>query len=371
MTEEHSQRHHAPLPPSQPGPSGAAAPARFAAVLALILAVLSAAAVAFLWWQYREFYVSLHDENVRMEASLERLRASQRASTDRIEALERASAASRAEAARIADGLDALPTRLGDLERTVEGLPLRVADLDRRLAAVQGGELDAKSTWLRAEAEYYLAAASAELELADRWDNAITALELADGRLRELADPALTPVRRQIAADLLTLRSVERPDLERIVLDLAALGARTEELPLRAVALPADAETPGLDAAEPGFKRLAESAKRALGSLIRVERRDDAEARAVSADRRAVARRELAAELAVARAAALRGRQAAYAASLEAAAQLLERDFDRTDPSVRAASELVVSLAAVDVAPQKPDIGRALSMLRGLDRGGA
>src|SRR5690606_8668428 len=147
--------------------------------------------------------------------------------------------------------------------------------------------------------------ANAELELGGRWHNAKTALELADESLRTLADPSLAPVRRQLVADLLALESVELPDIERIVFDLASIAARVDELPLRSAGSPRhDAPTAEEDV-EPGLGRLAASAKRALGSLVSVERRDEVETRVLLAGRRAVARRELAAELALARAAAL------------------------------------------------------------------
>lgn len=337
---------------------------RFAASLALVLAVLAAGGVAFLWRQHRVVDVALHDAQIELEDSLERTRAAQRALSDRLDDLGAELASSRAGDDRIADRLADLPARLDDLERRLDGLPGRVAELGRRVAEAQGVSPDARATWLRAEAEYYLAVANAELELAGRWDNAETALELADGRLRELADPSLAAVRKQIAADLLALESVEQPDIERIVFDLASLESRVDALPLRSPGSAGARDGAASDEAEPGLGRLAASAKRALRSLVTIERRETSEARALSAGRRAVARRELGSELSLARAAALQERPRAYAASLGAAAQLLERDFDRADPGVRAAAERVAELAATDVAPPRPDIGRSLTLLR-------
>ena len=77
-----------------------------------------------------------------------------------------------------------------------------VRDLERRLDAVQGGSFDARGDLLRSEAEYYLTVANTELGLAGDWENAIKALELADGLLAELADPRLGPVREAIAGEL-------------------------------------------------------------------------------------------------------------------------------------------------------------------------
>ena len=364
MTEHHSGPDNASPSPTRAEPRPPRARPSFTAALALILAVLAAFGVAFQWRQHRAVDVALHQAQLELDEALERVRASQRALSDRLDAVRAAVDANNARNERLTAGLDALPGRLDDLERRVEGLPASLDDLERRLAAVQGGTPGAKAVWRRAEAEYYLALASAELELAGRWDNAKTALELADDRLRGLADPSLAPVRRQIAADLLALESVERPDIERIVFDLASIEARVDELPLRSAGTAPDRDAPEPEDAAPGLGRLAASAKRALGSLVTVERREDAEARALAAGRRAVARRELATELALARAAALDARQPAYATSLAAAAELLERDFDAADPGVRAAAALVAELAEVDVAPPRPDISRSLALLR-------
>ena len=369
MTEEalpDGHDHDAPasaILPSEPRP---AVWPRLAAGVAFALALFASAGVAFLWWQYREFYVSLHEADRELEASLERVRATQRALSDRIDALRAAADAARERTERLADRLEELPARLAELERELGDAPARLAAAERQLAAVQGGSFDAQARWLKAEAEYYLAVANAELELAGRWDNAATALELADGRLRALADPAVAPVRRQIAADLLALESVVRPDLERVVYDLASLAERVDALPLRRVGT-ADADEPTLDDVEPGLGRLVASARRALSSLVTIERREDAEARVTSAERRALAHRELRTELSLARAGALQRDRAAYVASLEAAASLLERDFDLADPGVRAAIALVEELAAIDISPPRPDISRSLSLLRNLE----
>src|SRR5690606_14133649 len=115
--------------------------------------------------------------------------------------------------------------------------------------------------------------------------------------------------------------------------------------------------------------RLVASVRQALGSLVTIERRDDAEARVASAERRALAHRELRTELSLARAGAPQSDAAAYGGSLPAAQGPLERDFDIAHPGVRAAAALVEELAAVDISPPRPDISRSLSLLRNLDSG--
>ena len=340
--------------------------------LAVALALLATAIAGALWWQYRQFYVALHEADVALEASLERVRATQRTLSDGLGEVGESVEASRRRADSFAERLADLPGRLAEIERQLGDFPGRLAAMERRVDAVQGGSFNARENWLRAEAEYYLTLANSELDLAGRWDNALAALELADDRLRQLSDPTLSVVRRQVAAERLALESTERPDLERVVFDLANLAAKVEELPLRGAGtniVPDEGEPESLDDAEPGFGRLVLGLKRALRSLVSIERRDDADPRPLSAERRALARRELGIELQLARIAATRGQAAAYAASLTAAAAVLERDFDAADAAIQGAARLVAELSTVNIAPPRPDIGRSLTLLRGLPAG--
>src|SRR5690606_27422745 len=80
MTEEavpdghdHDAPAAAPAVTSEPRPVWP----RLAAGVAFALALFASAGVAFLWWQYREFYVALHEADTDLEASLERVRATQ------------------------------------------------------------------------------------------------------------------------------------------------------------------------------------------------------------------------------------------------------------------------------------------------------
>src|SRR5262249_18721794 len=77
----------APPPPdtpprrtAEPGPM--AQRAFFVSALALVLGLIATMVAGMLWWQYREFYVSLDQTDNATAASLERIRADQRALRD-------------------------------------------------------------------------------------------------------------------------------------------------------------------------------------------------------------------------------------------------------------------------------------------------
>src|SRR5690606_40142962 len=65
------------LPPAIPSEPRAVWP-KLAAGVAFALALLSSAGVAFLWWQYRELYVALHEDGLEPHWQLARVRGTQR-----------------------------------------------------------------------------------------------------------------------------------------------------------------------------------------------------------------------------------------------------------------------------------------------------
>jgi uncharacterized protein HemX len=327
--------------------------APFVSSLALLFAFIAISVAGMLWWQYRQFYVSLDQTDLAAAQALERVRAEQRALQDEL-----------ADANEDVDTLRQLNASLGE---RLDALPGRFVALEERLDAVQGGSFDARGNLLRSEAEYYLTVANTELALAGDYETAVTALELADGRLAEIANPELAPVRQAIAGELLALRSLRLPDIEGIVFSLGRLAARADELPLRAD-LPVSLATATAEEleAEPGLGRLWLSIKRTLLDLIRVERRDDPVPQALSAAERALSRRQLEVELELARVAALRADRQAFLSGLEMAIALLQRDFDTESSDVEGALALLGELRGFDIDPAKPSIGGSLNLLRAL-----
>lgn len=337
--------------PRVAGP-GASRAARLG-VFAVVVALGAVAASGFLWWQYRAFYVSLDAADGAAMQALDRMRAELTAVEDELAAAEARLDAAAREREAVRAELDAWPSRLATLERRVD--------------AVAGGTRAARERWLRAEAEYYLGVASTALDLADDWDAAITALELADGRLRELGDPRLAPVREQIAAERLALESVARPDVEGLALGIGRLAGRIDTLPLRGAAESADA--PATVDAEPGVGRLLAGLRSAMSSLVRIERRDAPVAQALSAAERRLVRRRVELALDLARVALVRGETRVYRTSLETATELLEREFDTRSPAVGGALDALAGFLGTEVAPDKPDIGGSLARLRALPDG--
>lgn len=336
----------------EPAPaSGAGAVSALMPKLAIVVAIIAIVIAGALWWQYRAFYVDLRDQDTSLLNGLEAARANVRRLDDEIGSVRRELADSQAEGARMNDALEAVPAE--------------IRAVNRRVDALQGGRLDARASWLTEQAEYYLVLANSELNLSRRVATALRALELADGVLRELADPSLSGVRAAIAAELQDLRSVELPDLEGISVELAGLAARVPELPMRAASPDNFAvDDEGGEDSAPGLGRLWARTKGALRSIIRVERQEEPVARQLTESERRIVRRQLALELDIARAAVLDRRQDDFTASLAAADGILIREFNRSAQGIVEARRMLARLQQVALEPRLPDISDSLTLLR-------
>ncbi len=349
-----SRRDSVSGPPSDSSPGRVPVPV-FGA-LALVFALIAIAVSGMLWWQYRQFYVSLDQTDNATARSLERVRADVRGLQDGL-----------AQVKSTVDDARQATNALGD---RVDQLPGRLSDLERRLDSVQGGSFDARSHWLRSEAEYYLEVANTELTLAGHWDNATEALRLADERLADLADPGVAPVREAIADELLKLRGVRLPDTAGLVFSLGRLAARVDALPMRADAPTNYSRNADSNDAQPGLERLWLGLKRTLLALVHVEHRDEPVPQALSSATRELRRRELELEIELARVAALRTEPQAFQSSLRAATDILERDFDKDSADVDGALGLLHEMQNLDIEPMRPDISGSLKLLRSLSTGG-
>jgi uncharacterized protein HemX len=326
------------------------------ATFALVLALLATGIAGFLWWQYREFYVALDTADEQAAARLDTVRSDIGRVDERLDAVNAMLETNRA--------------RTSELGRSVEILPGQLTVLEERIAAAQGGSLEARTTWLHAEAEYHLSVANSELALAGRWESAVTALERADRALAELGNPAFRSVREAIAGELIALRAVSLPDIEGLAFALGRLEQQAAGLPLRFGSPAGPAEPAAAVDVEPGFGRLWQSIVEALSGIIRIEERSEPVAHVLSVEEGRLVRKQLELELKLARMAALSGEAQAFQASLATASDLLRREFDAAAPDVEGARVLLEQMRSLDIAPPKPDISRSLTLLRAIPAGG-
>ena len=267
--------------------------------------------------------------------------------------------------ARLATDLERLERELDRRRDLLDSLPPRMSSIEQTVAALQGVSLEARNTYLVAEAEYYMQIANAQLQLAGNPLLASLALRQADDRLLQLADPALTAVRRALADEIAALDAMEKPDMAGATLTLGSLSRVVGSLPLRTVDgdEAASGET-GDDTEEGGVSRAWSKVKGAFSGLVKVTPPADERAPLLTPEAEPLIRSNLALMLQAARLALLRGEQVAFEQSLDDADAWLASYFDTGSAQVASARETIAEIRGDYASTTVPDISASLRLLR-------
>ena len=242
---------------------------------------------------------------------------------------------------------------------TVRDQTMETAEMTQRLAV---GDAFTSKRWMRTEAEHLMQAANIALQLNHDPATALVALEAADQRLTELADPTNMNVRAKLAEEIAALRALEHPDVEGIALTLGSLAARVELLPVAGVAKEAPAAAPA--ATQSAWQRAVAKLGAALKSMVSVQRTSGGGLPILAPEERFFLYRNLELELESARLAALEGDAANYDQSLQSAQRWLETRFEKDNPGVQSAIAALAELQTVKLATHWPDISGSLAELR-------
>ena len=328
--------------------------------LAMFIALISVAAAGYLLLE------KVRDESSATESSAE-LAALQRridASTQSIEALQGNVGQLGSDDSRTNAAVDDLRRDIEQRANLLDSLPPRMATLERSVAALQGVSIEARNTYLIAEAEYYMQIANAQLQLAGNPYLASLALGQADDRLLQLADPALIEVRSAIADELAALDVMEKPDIAGVTLILASLARVVDSLPLRSAGDVTAAEAEALDTEMSGTARMWAAVKDAASGLVKVTPPDGDKAALITPDVADLARSNLSLQLQAARLALLRGEQEIFEQSLDDADAWLELYFNTGSAQVRSARQTMSEIRTEYAAVAPPDISQSIRLLR-------
>ena len=345
------------------------------AAFALLVALAGLAGSGWLWWQLRSAAAggSQDAEFAAVRAEVRGQVDALRRRVDALEALAGETAARPAADSELRPAIDANRSAARELEGQVSDLARRMEALAGEVAAGRAERLVSppaapgavaapepeRTAWREAEIELLLRVAQRQATLGADTAAAREALAAADRLLEQLDDPALQPVRRQIADDLMALNALPAVDLDGIAFRLGTLQARVDTLPLREGAA-RGGDGAGAATSEPadeGLERLERKSMEFIGSLVRV--RDSApDDRVFRTPAEAwFLRRNLELELQSARVAVLTGNAAAYRDGLDRAARWTGDYFDAEDAGVQAFREALAELAAKPVTVEPPALG--------------
>lgn len=250
--------------------------------------------------------------------------------------------------------------------QTVESQGARVASLEGAVASIQGISQGSRNTWLLAEAEYYLQIANAQLNLAGNPGHALLALKLADERVRELADPAFTEVRRALADEIQTLETFSKVDIEGISLTLASLSRVVDSLPIQEQFIEAETESAPEESADDlsGLDRAGAAVRNALKGVVSVRRVDEQARPLLAPEAQYFLRANLALQFQAARLALLRGEKTSFEQSLEDASTWMQDHFVADSAPVVSALATIEDIRNTTLDVEYPDISESLTLLR-------
>jgi len=261
------------------------------------------------------------------------------------------------------DEIDGLRRDVEDQLRLLSSLPSRMTTIEDSVASLAGISQGARQTFLLAEAEYYLQIGNAQLQLANNPHLASLALGMADERVTQLSDPALTTVRRAISDELAALAVMKKPDIEGATLTLASLARVVESLPLASTSTETDTIVND-DPDQSTVSRAWSSVTGAMSGLVKVTPPDQAKLTIVSPDAENFLRNNIALQLQSARLALLRGEQAIFEQSLDDTSALLDNYFDANSAQVASAQLTLSEIRANVFTVSVPDISESLRLLR-------
>jgi len=232
-----------------------------------------------------------------------------------------------------------------------------------------------RSQWALSEIEQLLIIANQRLQLAQDFETATIALKAADSRLRALADPAMTPVRKRLATEINQVESFERADISGLAIRLATLVDSVEKLPLSLeISLTptrvedgkaAGAESKKEPAKTRGF--FAELWRDILG-LVRIRNNTESYKPLLAPEQQYFLRENLRLLLLGAQQALLRNEMQTFTHNLRSAQRWVNRYFDTHSQAIRHLNTELEVLLKTRPAGRTPDISQSLAMLRKISR---
>jgi len=262
-------------------------------------------------------------------------------------------------------GTDSRGQALGD---RLDKLGKTQAQLRDSLNALYSRQEHNSTGWAVAEIEHLMIIAVHSLTLQKDAGTALAALQAADDRIRNLGDPGLLPVRRQLTSDINALRAVNDVDISGLSLYLSDLVDRVENLPLRqqAVVNYGDAEQEqNNDQMQnlPAWKKLLVEIWHELKSLVVITRSDKGGAALLLPDQKYFLYQNLRLQLESARAAVFRRDTENFHAAVDIVIQWLRKYFDVSDAAVGNIIESLTKMKQVNLNPDLPDISSSLETL--------
>ncbi|HET7612165.1 MAG TPA: uroporphyrinogen-III C-methyltransferase [Rhodanobacteraceae bacterium] len=308
--------------------------------IAAVIAIIALGLAAWNTWRLQRTLEAASAASRQEAAALADLRSQLAASNQR-------SQAGNQRTATLAQGLD-------DLRAGQRGLESRASNLEDAVSNLSGQQQSGQDMLLLDDAEMLLRTARQRYELFHDSTGALKAYSQALEVLGQVQNPAYAPVRASAAAERSDLAAAAPPARQASLDTLSRLRSEITSWPLAAPA-PASATS-----SSPGFwSRVAHS----FGGIVRVTRDNGSVTPPTDTG---FARQALALDLAQAQEALLAFDEASYRAALQRADAALAAQFDANDAGVKRARAEIADMLAWHGSGAAPRLGAALAQLQRL-----
>lgn len=219
--------------------------------------------------------------------------------------------------------------------------------------------------WALAEVEHLLVVATHRLQLEQSVDLALVAMQAADDRLKDIADPGLLSVRRQLVADMNSLKEIAPVDISGLALFLSDLVGRATDLPLKPVVISDQSiQTDKPEAVGSNWEKLLASIWAEMRDLVQVSKRGEDRPATLMPQQRYFLYQNLRLQLESARYAVLRRDTENLHVSVGIIADWLNGYFDTSDSGVANILESMSRMSSLELRPALPGISSSLETLR-------
>jgi len=319
--------------------------------LALIIALLALLAAGWSVWQMQ----ALQQLPARISADSDRLVTLTR-QADSLASISKRQEQQIADLAMsLEDGLAVLPEMSNQIRQTEQ----RVTNLPVMDSAT-------RNDWLKKEALNYLQIANAQASLAGNVQMAASALQFADEKLRDTEDPAVEPVRAQLAKDIAVLQALPQVDRAGISFQLQALANQSASWPFQGGApdsFKQDISNVELAPGQSVWQQFLAKLKAVFSGLVIVRKTNAPPVAQLGAAERALIVAEVDAELQLARLALAASDAESFRQSLQQLSRTLKQFFDTDAAAVAAALGTLEELQATELPGSLPDVSGALTLL--------
>lgn len=254
------------------------------------------------------------------------------------------------------------PDELDERRRLVLQLQGDQQLLNKRLETVLGAS---RQEWRLAEAEHLLRLASLRLSALQDINSATALVRTADEIVRDQDDPAAYAVREQLAQSLEALLTTPNPDRTGLFLQLGALRDQGMQLNALNPSFKDDGGVLGQLAEENYGEGWWASVLETAGQYVRLDFNADQNIRPLLAGQ-SLTQVRLALSLALEQAqwAALHGQTAVYKQALTQAADVLDGNFNKDNPSSRALRARVGELIDQTIEVKAPDLTNSINAMQ-------